>query len=91
MKTHLVQDLSIHIVITPQLSQENQVPQSQQLPQFFHQQPLQLRLELQLVELIQLQPLQHQHQHQLPHPRLEVDLALAADINDRHINTKSRD
>ena len=87
---NMVQDLSIHIVITLQLSQENQVLQSQQLPQFFHQQLLQLRLELQLVELIQLQLLQQHQLTHLPHPRLEVDLALAADINDRHINTKSR-
>ena len=91
MKIHLVQELSIHIVIKLQLSQENQVLQSQQLPQFFHQQLLQLQPELQLVVLTELQPL---HQAQLllqPHHLVAVvDLATAADINDRHINTKSR-
>ena len=78
-------------VTTLQLSQENQILQFQRLLRFFHQQLPQLQLEPHLVKLTELQP-PHQH-HQLihlPHPHQAVDLAIAADINDRHINTKSR-
>ena len=73
------------------LSQENLTLLYQQLLQFFHQQHPRLQLELQLVELTELQPLHQLHQLiHLPHPHQAVDLAIAADINDRHINTKSR-
>ena len=72
------------------ISQENQILQFPQLLQFSHQQHLQLQLEPQLVELTELQPLHQPHQLiHLPHPHQAVDLAIAADINDRHINTKS--
>ena len=85
------QDLFILTVIVLQLLQENQILQFQLLQHFFHPLLPQLQLELQLVELTELQPL-HQAQLllQLHHLVAVVDLAMAADINDRHINSKSR-
>ena len=79
-----------HSYYTPTL-RENQILQFQQLLQFFHQQLLQLQQQHQVVEHMQHQ-LQHQEHNQLlqPHHHQVVDLVLAADINDRHLNTKSR-
>ena len=76
MKTRLGQDLFTLTVIIVQLLRENLNLQFQQLLRFFHQQLLQL----QLLHQQHQQHQQHQHHH----------LVLAADINDRHINTKSR-
>ena len=91
MKIRLDLDLFILTVTTLQLSQESQIPQFQRQLRFFHQRLLRLQLELQLVELTELQPPHQPHQLiHLPHPHQAVDLAIAADINDRHINTKSR-
>ena len=91
MKIRLDQDLFTRTVIILQHLRENQILQSQQLLRFFRQQLLQLRLQPQLVEPTELQLL---HQVQLllqPHHLVAVvDLATAADINDRYINTKSR-
>ena len=91
MKTHLDEDLFIPIVIILQLLQENQVLQFQQLLRFFH--PL-LQLEQPHQAVVQLCPQAHHHQQlqvlpPLPH-LVAVDLAMVADINDRYLNTKSR-
>ena len=91
MKIRLVQDLFTHIVIILQHLRESLILQFQQELIYYHQQLLQLQLERQVVELTQVQLWDRQLQQlQLPHPHQAVDLALAADINDRHINTKSR-
>ncbi len=90
MKIRLVQDLFTHIVIILQHLRESLILQFQQELIYYHQQLLQLQLERQVVELTQVQLWGQQLQRlQPPHPHQAVDLAMVADINDRHINTKS--
>ena len=91
MKIRLDQDLFIHTVIILQLLQENQTLQFQQLQQFFHLLLPQLEQPHQVVVQLCLQVHHHQQLQVLPLlPHLvAVDLAMVADINDRHLNTKS--